>query len=366
MGAELTTYYPSFLRSIRILDRALEDLADGPNWTLEDVLLEDALTSRVDEAEFSQPLCTAIQVAVVQLLTTWGIKPCVTVGHSSGEIGAAYAAGLISATEAIVAAYYRGKVVADVKTDGAMLAVGLGAEAVAPYLANMDRKVLVACHNSPDGVTLSGDLSAIETVKATLDTAHVFARIVKTSGKAYHSHHMAPVSEKYESLMRAAAAAAPFDAAQPSDAIMVSSVTNSIITKGMSVDEKYWSANLRSPVLFNQAVQTIATDSQVPKIDLLIEIGPHSALSGPIRQICTSNKFDKIGYLPTLLRGADSAAQLLKLAGELFLRNYPLDMERVTLVEAPLPSGKIHLVTSPSLCLDSFIIFAILRLPTCI
>ena len=143
MGAELTTYYPSFLRSIRILDRALEDLADGPNWTLEDVLLEDALTSRVDEAEFSQPLCTAIQVAVVQLLTTWGIKPCVTVGHSSGEIGAAYAAGLISATEAIVAAYYRGKVVADVKTDGAMLAVGLGAEAVAPYLANMDRKVLL-------------------------------------------------------------------------------------------------------------------------------------------------------------------------------------------------------------------------------
>jgi NADPH:quinone reductase-like Zn-dependent oxidoreductase len=151
------------------------------------------------------------------------------------------------------------------------------------------------------------------------------------------------VSAKYETLMRAAAVAAPFDAAQPSDAIMVSSVTNTIITKDMCIDEKYWSANLRSPVLFNQAVQIIATNSQVPKIDLLIEIGPHSALSGPIRQIFTSNNFDKFAYLPTLLRGEDSAAQLLKLAGELFLRDYPLDMERITLVEAPLPSGKIHL-----------------------
>ena len=200
MGAELMTYYPSFLRSIRVLDRALEDLADGPDWTIEDVLLEDAQTSRVGEAEFSQPLCTAIQVAIVQLLATWSIKPSVTVGHSSGEIGAAYAAGLISATESIVAAYYRGKVVADVKTLGGMLAVGLGAEAVTPYLTNMDGKVLIACHNSPDGVTLSGDLLAMETVKAKLDADNIFARFVKTSGKAYHSHHMAPVSQALQGL----------------------------------------------------------------------------------------------------------------------------------------------------------------------
>jgi acyl transferase domain-containing protein/NADPH:quinone reductase-like Zn-dependent oxidoreductase len=343
MGCELMTYYPSFLRSVRILDRALEDLTDGPHWTLEDLLLEEAATSRVNNAEFSQPLCTAIQVAIVQLLATWGIKPLVTVGHSSGEIGAAYAAGLISATEAIVTAYYRGKVVRDINTNGGMMAVGLGAEAVAPYLVDEEGKVVVACHNSPAGVTLSGDLPALEIVKERLDKDNVFARFVKTGGKAYHSHHMAPVAERYESLLEAAKAAAPFDAAQPSDAIMISSVTNSIVTKDTIIDAKYWSANLRSPVLFNQAVQTIATDTQVPKIDLLIEIGPHSALSGPIRQICTANNFDKLAYLPTLLRGEDSAAQLLKLAGELFLRDYPLDMERITLVEAPLPSGKIHL-----------------------
>ena len=349
MGGELMAYYPSFLRSIRVLDRALEDLPDGPDWTLEDALLEDAQTSRVHEAEFSQPLCTAIQVATVQLLNLWGIKPVVTVGHSSGEIAAAFAAGLISATGAIIAAYYRGKVVSKVNTNGAMMAVGLGAEGVAPFIEDVDGKVVIACHNSPSSVTLSGDADALQSVKEKLDAEKIFARLVKTGGKAYHSHHMKPVAERYEALMRNAKASAPLDPLPQSDAVMVSSViknssiTNSVITDDIPVDEKYWSANLRSPVLFNQAVQTIATDSRFSTVDLLIEIGPHSALSGPIRQICTANGFDKLGYLPTLLRGEDCATSLLKLAGELFLRDYPLDMERITLMEEPLPSGKIHL-----------------------
>lgn len=95
MGAELMAYYPSFLKSIRQLDAVLEDLDDCPDWTLEDLLLEEPTASRVSEAEFSQPLCTAIQVALVQLLGLWQIRPSVTCGHSSGEIAAAYAAGFL-------------------------------------------------------------------------------------------------------------------------------------------------------------------------------------------------------------------------------------------------------------------------------
>lgn len=344
MGNELMAYYPSFLRSIRMLDRALGDLADGPDWTLEDTLLEYRDTSRVNEAEYSQPLCTAIQVAIVQLLQLWGIRPVVTVGHSSGEIAAAFAAGLISATEAIMVAYYRGKVVRDVITDGAMIAVGLGAEDVEPHLQDVSNRVVIACHNSPSSVTLSGDADAIEAVKKKLDAEKVFARVIKTGGKAYHSHHMKPVAAKYVTLVQQARAMLHFDLPQASDVRMVSSVTNSTVDANTIVDEHYWSANLCSPVLFDQAIQTIATDDRFRGVDLLVEIGPHSALSGPIRQICQAFGFDKPGYLPTLLRESDSAAQLLKLAGELFLRDYPLDMERVTLIEEPLSSGKVSLV----------------------
>ncbi|KAI1842798.1 hypothetical protein JX266_010974 [Neoarthrinium moseri] len=353
MGSDLMANSPRFLRSIRNLDLALEELHDGPSWSIEDVLLEPAETSRVSEAEFSQPLCTAVQIALVQLLEYWGIRPVVTVGHSSGEMAAAYAAGLISATEAITLAYYRGVVTRDVDTKGAMMAVGLGAEAVTPYLQGFEGKIVIACHNSPAGVTLSGDADALEEVKAKLVNDGVFARIVLTNGKAYHSHHMAPVSSNYEKLVRAAREYTPFDLAVPTTARMVSSVTNSIIPEMTHLDETYWSKNLRSPVLFNQAVQTILTSKEFSNVDLLVEIGPHSAMKGPIQQIKAELKASKIDYLPTLLRGQDCAVQLLNLAGEMFLRSYPMDMERVTTayVEETTGSGKLS-TTKGSIIVD--------------
>ncbi|KAI0886565.1 KR domain-containing protein [Annulohypoxylon maeteangense] len=343
MGAELMVYCPHFLHSIRALDLVLEELNDGPEWSIEDVLLEQADTSPVNDAEFSQPLCTAIQIAVVQLLEYWGICPTVTVGHSSGEIAAAYAAGLISSDEAIIAAYYRGQVAKDMSTGGAMMAVGLGAEAVEPYLTKFKGKVGVACHNSPSLVTLSGDNDAIEAVKVDLDGDGVFARPVKTNGKAYHSHHIDPVAQKYEALLRAAKKSQNFSLPLSTTAKMVSSVTNSILPAETNLDARYWTTNLRSPVLFNQAVGTILGSEQFADVDLFIEVGPHSAMASSIKQIKAKAKAENIEYIPTLLRGNDCAAQLLKVAGEMFLRNYPVDMEKVSsaYIEAASADGKM-------------------------
>ncbi|KAJ8117147.1 hypothetical protein ONZ43_g4275 [Nemania bipapillata] len=349
MGAELMQYYPSFLRTIRYLDAALEDLDDAPDWTIEDLLLERPAYSRVDEAEFSQPLCTAIQIAIVNLLALWNVEPTITVGHSSGEIAAAYAAGLITSTEAIVAAYYRGKVVRSLE-GGAMLAVGLSAEDAEPYVRGHNGKVVVACHNSTAGVTLSGDSDAIEAVRHELEGNGVFARLVKTNGKAYHSYHMSPVAAEYESLVRRAQDAnITIDSPLRTDAIMFSSVYNRALSPDTVVDEQYWSANLTSPVLFNQAIQSIA--KEYPNVDLLVEIGPHSAMSGPIRQIKAQCKLSNLNYLPSLTRNNDSAAAILKLAGELFMRGYDVNLSRVNSVEESSTSGKIS-VTSGNLIVD--------------
>ncbi|GAB1213228.1 hypothetical protein ATERTT37_002377 [Aspergillus terreus] len=343
MGAELMTYYPCFLQSIKRMDTVLEELEDAPEWTLEDSLLEDTKTSRVNMAEFSQPLCTAVQIALVQLLRLWDITPSVTCGHSSGEIAAAYAAGLISAAEAIVLAYYRGKVVHDINTNGAMLAVGLGAESVAPYIDNHNGSVVVACHNSPASVTLSGDAEALEAIREKLSGANIFARMVKTGGKAYHSPHMKPAASKYEALVRRARTAGKLDGPKlPANHVrMVSSVTSTVLSETTALDEAYWSANLLSPVLFTQAIQTIGSNSEFAHIDMIIEVGPHSALSGPIRQTKTEYNFERLQYLPTLVRNENSAASLLKLVGELYLRDYPFDIERATAIEEASPSGKI-------------------------
>jgi len=344
MGASLMAYYPSFLRSIRQLDTVLEDLDDSPDWTLEDLLLEESATSRVSQAEFSQPLCTAIQVALVQLLRLWNIKPSVTCGHSSGEIAAAYTAGFLSASEAVVLAYYRGKVVRSIQTNGAMLAVGLGADAISRYIDGVctNDEIVIACHNSPSGVTLSGNADVLEEVQKNLTEEKIFARLVKTNGKAYHSHHMQPAAETYKALVRRAKLKMTSDVPLVEKVKMVSTVTNSVLLEDTELDEVYWSSNLLNPVLFNQAVQTIGTSPDLAHIDLLIEVGPHNALSGPIRQIKAEHSFDKLQYLPTLIRGEDCASSMLQLAGELFLRDYPLDLKRITAIEETFPSGKIR------------------------
>lgn len=146
--------------------------------------------SRVNEAEFSQPLCTALQIALVNVLYGWGIRPSSVVGHSSGEITAAYAAGAITAELAIIIAYYRGKITKELTTKGAMAAVGLGRDQVTPYLED---GVVIACENSPRSVTLSGDATtlqkAVDSIKRDLPDA--FCRELRVP-VAYHSRKTFP------------------------------------------------------------------------------------------------------------------------------------------------------------------------------
>lgn len=85
MGAMLFNEYGVFRRAIQYMDRVLSQLQDHPPWTLQELLLEDASTSRVHRPEVSQTLCTALQIALVALLESWGIRPEATVGHSSGK-----------------------------------------------------------------------------------------------------------------------------------------------------------------------------------------------------------------------------------------------------------------------------------------
>lgn len=122
---------------------------------------------------------------------------------------------------------------------------------------------------------------------------------------------------------------------------MVSSVTNSILPRATVLDETYLSANLLRPVIFNQAIQTIQSSEEFAHVNTLIEVSPHPALAGPIRQIKGEFKFERLEYLSTLKRNEHSAASILKLAGVLFVRNYPIDLELVTTMQETSPSGRI-------------------------
>jgi acyl transferase domain-containing protein len=150
-----------------------------------DELSKDTEQSRINEAEFSQPLCTAVQIALVNLLRSWGVSPAAIVGHSSGEIAAAYACGAITATEAITLAYYRGLITKERPRAGGMAAIGLGRKETEVFLVN---GVVIACENSPSSVTISGDQEALNDVCSRIkeELPQVFVQHLKVE-MAYHS-----------------------------------------------------------------------------------------------------------------------------------------------------------------------------------
>ncbi|KAF4176549.1 hypothetical protein CNMCM8927_000723 [Aspergillus lentulus] len=357
MGQVAAKTFPSFLRTIQKLDHILARLDPAPSFRLVDLLQGDIeyVSRTINEAEVAQPLCTAVQIALVDLLSEWGVAPSVSVGHSSGEIAAAYAAGLLSAPEAMLAAYCRGRAVHGHSGQGSMLAVGLGVDAVGEYLAPYaPEQLCIACENSPSSVTLSGMPQYVREVKEKFDNAKVFARELKT-GRAYHSPHMAAVGAAYDDLLaRALVTLSKHDLRwrRPRSA-MISSVTGQPV--GMATDSlppSYWSDNLRSRVLFDTAVRILGTDPAFQQVKCLVEVGPHSALAGPFKQICLSNKFEQLRYIPSLVRSKDDADQLLSVAGALFVANYPVDLEAVNAVEESKTDLRFRMPKSHRLLVD--------------
>lgn len=131
------------------------------------------------------PLSLALQIGLVDVLRSWGIKPNMILGHSSGEMAAAYASGAITAESAMAAAVFRNSLDCGPDQKGAMAAVGLSPENVLPFLVP---GVVIACENSQCSITLSGDWNRVlEVVKAiNLELPGTFTRLLRVE-KAFHS-----------------------------------------------------------------------------------------------------------------------------------------------------------------------------------
>ncbi|KAK3934736.1 hypothetical protein QBC46DRAFT_462469 [Diplogelasinospora grovesii] len=329
MGRELLTSSRAFAGSIALCSRTLQDL--GCDWDLAEELSRSEKTSRLGESRFSQPCTTAVQIALVDLLESFGIRPQSVCGHSSGEIAAAYAAGALSEQAAMRVAYHRGICSSMAKglnaTQGAMLAVGEGEEAIAARIQGLSRgKVTVACVNSPESTTISGDLAAIEELQAALDDATVFHRRLKVDS-AYHSHHMAAVAQSYLSSLDGMAHGMP-----RKDVAFCSSVTGK--RKLADFGPSYWVSNLVSQVKFSAASRLAAEHLGLASAgaNVLVEVGPHSALSGPLRQSLSGGVSDgslKYTYVPCLVRKQSAVDTILTLVGKTFEAGYAAELEAV-------------------------------------
>ncbi|SCV54263.1 uncharacterized protein FFB14_13564 [Fusarium fujikuroi] len=170
-----------FKKTIQSLDAHHQTPERAPEWNIEEELQKSIKTSRLNSAELSQPLCTAIQVARVDTFASIGVYPAAVVGHSSGEVAAAYAVGAITANEAITIAFYRGLVAQLQTKSGAMTAI-----------------------NSTHSVTIAGDTEAVKNMTTkVIKESHpdVMARLLQVD-MAYHSHHMTEIGTDYYALMQ--------------------------------------------------------------------------------------------------------------------------------------------------------------------
>ncbi|KAI2643562.1 reducing type I polyketide synthase 10 [Xylaria nigripes] len=318
MGRELFAEFPVFRQAIAEMDQTLKRLPHAPSWSLEDGILNTVEPDLIHQADRSQPCCTAIQVALIQLLNTWDIKPTFTVGHSSGEIAAAFAAGHLSAAEAITIAYYRGHLVSQVQQDGSMMAVGLSESAAAEEIrqAGLETQVRVACVNSPEGVTVSGDNSAIDQLLQVLLEKKAFARKLKTGGQAYHSHHMQVTGPKYESILNQVLPSLGPSVKMQKGATMMSSVAVAPKSSGFTAD--YWRCNLEGQVRFSQAIEEIHKLGEC----CFVELGPHGSLELPVKQTLAKHGISasQVKYASPIKRNTNALESTLGFAGSLWLQ----------------------------------------------
>ena len=228
----------------------------------------------------------------------------------------------------MVAAYYRGYVNALNSINGAMLAVGLSREQAATEIdaLQLGNSIQVGCINSPENVTVTGDHVSIHVLASKLHSRGIFARELKTGGKAYHSHHMLALGPKLEELLLPYLRQSPTPTSSIQNVRFLSTVTGDF--KNASFDSKYWRINMESPVLFSDAIQRLLLDGETH----LVEVGPHSALELPLKQIYTSCGFkqNQIPYSTMLSRGKNAAESALNLVGSLYSHGLQIPFEKIS------------------------------------
>ncbi|KAL4861815.1 hypothetical protein BDV12DRAFT_207764 [Aspergillus spectabilis] len=327
MGKELYRASAVFSNAIHQMQDSLDllPLQDRPHWSLVDQLDAPAETSRVGEAAVSQPLCTALQVALVDVLHAAGVEFSAVVGHSSGEIGAAYAAGYLSATDAIRVAHYRGvhtKLAQGPQGKrGKMMAVGMSLQQATAFCSEFGDALAVAASNSQTSCTLAGDAEAIDDAHARLQANGTFARVLQID-TAYHSHHMKPCGTPYlESMKQCGVKVQQHRGLKQQQCNWYSSVwgpngRSRSFDQGADsqlLEGQYWVDNMTQAVLFSQALARALNEDQ--SFDFALEVGPHPALKGPSSEIIKMLTGHSLPYSGVLKRGQNAVASFADALG---------------------------------------------------
>ena len=296
-----------------------------------------ASQSALDECELAQPVIFMLQCALVELFKTWGVYPDCVIGHSSGEVAAAYACGALSLGDATRLVFHRATLQQRRAGSGRMLAIGLDRSGVEQILESLDipfqangaraPRVEIACENAPANTVVCGPVDDLRPIISEAERRSLQHRLIP-GNIAFHSRAMDPL----ENDARAALSFLDergFDTEIP----FISSVTGTRIER---FDSAYWWSNIRQPVRFAAAMETIKREHRP---DVALELAPHSALQSVIAQ-CLQDGTTPPVSVPSLMKDADTRLSFLECLGALFRAGVTLDFAS----QYPRPEPIAHLL----------------------
>ncbi|MFI8932322.1 SDR family NAD(P)-dependent oxidoreductase [Streptomyces sp. NPDC053474] len=319
-GRELYERYPAFAEAFdeacEQLDACLAGRVDHP---VRDVVLGTVAgsTDLLDQTVFTQTGLFAVESALARLVESWGVRPDAVIGHSIGEVTAAYVAGALTLPDAARLVAARGRLMQALPPGGAMVAVAAREDQLVGLLRE---GVEVAAVNGPSALVLSGDEDAVLAAADLLrERGHKTKRLAVSH--AFHSLRMEPMLADFTAELT--------DVAWQRPAIpVISNVTGRIAEPAELADPRYWAEHVRRPVRFAEGVAAAAEFGGT----LFVELGPGAALTGLVEETATATTAE-VTCVAALREGRPEEATLLASMAELFVRGVAVDWARL------LPAG---------------------------
>jgi acyl transferase domain-containing protein len=272
-------------------------------------VLYGAATARLSKTEYAQAALFAVEYALTELWRSWGVRPAAVLGHSVGEFVAATVAGVFSLEDGLRLVLTRGRLMQQVGTDGAMVAVSAAEATVQRAVATAGGAIAIAAVNSADQVVVGGSHSDLERLVAALSASSVETTWLSGS-QGFHSPWMEPMLDAFE----AAAARVGYEAPRID---VISNLTGELSTAGDLTSARYWRRQAREPVRFAAGVAAL----QRAGYRFVLEIGPTHTLTALAR--CTAS--DRCVWVASLTRDGDDWQQILSALSALHVHGVAID-----------------------------------------
>ena len=312
MARELLDDSPVFAETMHRCAAALAPYAD---WSLLDVVRDAPGAPALARDDVVQPALFAVMVSLADMWRAAGVRPDAVIGHSQGEMAAAYVAGGLSLADAVATVALRTRAVVHIGADGGMLSVPRPEARVRRRIARFGGRLGVAAVNGPRSTVVSGDLVAMTELAQEYRDEGVAARVVPI-GYASHSSHVERIRAELADLLSGVRP-------RRGDVAFYSTVTGGLLDTA-ELDGDYWYRNLRQPVRFQDAVEAALRDGH----RTFVESSPHGVLGAAIDEIADGTGSAVVG---TLRKGPAQLRQFLSALGRVHVRVRPstVDWEAV-------------------------------------